>query len=72
MENMRFNRNIVECKLELAHQKSLEVPGFNRNIVECKSIPVMNWHQEKLGFNRNIVECKFAILERQRSACFKF
>ncbi len=36
MENMRFNRNIVECKLELAHQKSLEVPGFNRNIVECK------------------------------------
>ena len=67
-----FNRNIVECKLRSGRRIWQQGASFNRNIVECKLINASKVKKAELGFNRNIVECKFAILERQRSACFKF
>ena len=36
MLEIRFNRNIVECKLNLAGNLSFLRHCFNRNIVECK------------------------------------
>ena len=35
---IRFNINIVECKLYNICWSSIKVLGFNINIVECKSL----------------------------------
>ena len=55
---LRFNRNIVECKLYPSAAGAFPHLGFNRNIVECKFVNCYIFISRAVGFNRNIVECK--------------
>ena len=65
--SLRFNRNIVECKVISEHVAVVSRQGFNRNIVECKGCHSLLLTMVHVRFNRNIVECKEVYCRRYRS-----
>ncbi len=55
---VKFNINIVECKVFSCIFLSFNSNGFNLNIVECKERRIKRVPKVHKCFNLNIVECK--------------
>ena len=55
---IRFNRDIVECKVSDTFDSIIDRKRFNRDIVECKVDAMPPTSSVNDGFNRDIVECK--------------
>ena len=53
-----FNRDIVECKVDVDVYDSDANARFNRDIVECKDRSSPSSNSGAIRFNRDIVECK--------------
>ena len=49
-KNVRFNRNIVECKVGYTAEQIQQIISFNRNIVECKEVSDRTAREQSTSF----------------------
>ena len=62
LEQMRFNRYMVECELVMFVLFWFSCHGFNRYMVECESRYYTFNIDNPLGFNRYMVECELTLM----------